>query len=90
MQNTSNLTEYPSFIEWQGRKIRLGRPFEWNGRELTVFREINDEKYGQVLIATLGKYKAYIIGDSVVNDQAIIDHLDDNYGLPVKWRKIKF
>ena len=90
MQNTSNLTEYPSFIEWQGRKIRLGRPFEWNGRELTVFREINDEKYGQVLIAALGKYKAYIVGDSAVNDQAIIDYLDDNYGLPVKWRKIKF
>jgi hypothetical protein len=25
-----------------------------------------------------------------VTDQAVIDYLDDNYGLPVKWRKIKF
>lgn len=90
MQNTSNSTEYQTIIEWQGRTVRLGHPFDWNGRELTVFREINDEKYGQVLIAALDRYKAYIIGDSVVNDQAIIDYLDDNYGLPVKWRKIKF
>jgi hypothetical protein len=44
----------------------------------------------QVLIVAPGIEKAYIIGDSVVTDQAVIDYLDDNYGLPVKWRKIKF
>ena len=83
-------SEKPPTIEWQGRTVRLGRPFEWNGRELIVFREVNDEKYGQVLITALNSRKAYIIGDSVVTDQAIIDYLDDNYGLPVRWRKIKF
>ena len=90
MQNTSNLSEYPTTVEWQGCTLRLGRPFDWNGYELIVFREVNDEKYGQVLIAALNSRKAYIIGNSVVSDQAIIDDLDDNYGLPVKWRKIKF
>ena len=90
MQNKPNLTEYPSTIEWQGRTVRLCRPFDWNRRELIVFREVNDEKYGQVLITALNSRKAYIIGDSVVTDQAIIEYLDDNYGLPVRWRKIKF
>lgn len=90
LQNKPNSPGSPSTIEWQGRTVRLGRPFEWNGRTLIVYREVNDEKYGQVLIAALNSSKDYIIGDSVVTDQAIIDYLDDNYGLPVKWRKIKF
>ena len=90
MQNTQNVTEYPSTIEWQGRTVKLCRQFDWHGRELIVFREISDEKYGQVLIVALDSRKAYITGDSVVTDQAIIDYLDDRYGLPVKWRKIKF
>lgn len=44
----------------------------------------------RVLIVAPGIEKAYIIGDSVVTDQAVIDYLDNNYGLPVKWRNIKF
>ena len=81
MQNT---------VEWQGRTVRFGQPFDWNGRELTVFREVVDEKYGQVLIAAFGVEKVYVIGNSAVTDQAVIDYLDDNYGLPVRWRRIKF
>ena len=90
MQNTPNLSEYPTIIEWQGRTVRFGRPFDWNGHELIVFREVIDEKYGQVLIGALNSRKAYIIGDSAVTNQEVIDYLDDNYGLPVRWRKIKF
>ena len=90
MQRTTKSTEQTPFVEWQGRTIRLCRPFDWNGRKLTVFREVNDEKYGQVLIAALGIEKTYIIGNSVVTDQSVIDYLDDNYGRPVRWRKIQF
>ena len=84
------LPETPKTVEWQGQTVRFGRPFDWDGHELTVFREVIDEKYGQVLIAALGVRKVYVIGDSVVTDQAIIDYLDDSYGLPVKWRNIVF
>ena len=55
-----------------------------------LFQEIKDEKYGQVLNVSLDYVKEYIIGDSVVTDQKVIDYLDDHYGRPVKWRSIMF
>lgn len=77
-------------IEWQGKKIELRKSFNWNGHNLKIFQEIQDEKYGQVLNVSLDYVKAYIIGDSVVTDQEVIDYLDDHYGRPVKWRDIVF
>ena len=77
-------------IEWQGQKVELLKSFDWNGPKLKIFQEIKDEKYGQVLNVSLDYVKEYIIGDSVVTDQAVIDYLDDHYGRPVKWRKIVF
>ncbi len=78
------------FIEWQGKKIEPGKSFNWNGHNLKIFEEIQDEKYGQVLNVSLDYVKAYIIGDSVVTDQVVIDYLNDHYGRPVKWRNIVF
>lgn len=80
----------PITVEWQGRKVELLKSFDWNGHNLKIFQEIRDEKYGQVLNVSLDYVKAYIIGDSVVTDQAVIDYLDDHYGRPVKWRNIVF
>lgn len=77
-------------IEWQGEKIELRKSINWNGHTLKIFQEIKDEKYGKVLKGYLGYAKAYIIGDSVVTDQEVIDYLDDHYGIPVKWRNIVF
>ena len=77
-------------IEWQGMKIVLRKSFNWNGHNLKIFEEIQDAKYGQVLNVSLDYVKAYIIGDSVVTDQEIIDYLDDHYDRPVKWRDIVF
>lgn len=77
-------------IEWQGKKIEPGKSFNWNGHNLKIFEAIQDEKYGQVLNVSLDYVKAYIIGDSVVTDQVVIDYLDDHYGRPVKWRGIVF
>ena len=77
-------------IEWQGQKVELLKSFDWNGHKLKIFQEIKDEKYGQVLNVSLDYVKEYIIGDSVVTDQKVIDYLDDHYGRPVKWRNIMF
>jgi len=77
-------------IEWQGQQVALRETLKWNGHNLSIFEEINDEKYGQVLWCYLDGAKAYVIGDSVVTDQKIIDYLDDHYGCPVKWRNIVF
>ena len=77
-------------IKWQGKEVELLKSVDWNGHNLRIFQEVRDEKYGQVLNVSLDYVKAYIIGDSVVTDQAIIDYLDDHYGRPVKWRNIMF
>ena len=77
-------------IIWQGKEVELLKSFDWNGYNLKIFRELRDEKYGQVLNVSLDYVKAYIIGDSVVTDQQVIDYLDDHYGRPVKWRDIVF
>lgn len=77
-------------IEWQGRRVELLKTFKWNGHNLKIFQEIKDDKYGQLLNVSLDYVKAYIIGDSVVTDQKVIDYLDDHYGRPVKWRNIMF
>ena len=77
-------------INWQGKQFELLKSFDWNGHKLKIFQEINDDKYGQVLNVSLDYVKAYIIGDSVVSDQEIIDYLDDHYGRPVKWRNVLF
>ena len=77
-------------IEWLGQQVELCKIFNWNGHKLIIFREINDKKYGQVLKVALDYVNAYIIGDSVVTDQEIIDDLDNHYGTPVKWRNIVF
>ena len=77
-------------IIWQGKEVELLKSFDWNGKNLKIFQEIKDDKYGQVLNVSLDYVKAYIIGDSVVTDQKVIDYLDDHYGRPVKWRNIIF
>lgn len=80
----------PSTVDWQGKQVELRKNIKWNGHDLIIYQEIQDEKYGQVLNVSLDYVKAYIIGDSVVTDQVVIDYLDDHYGRPVKWRDIVF
>ena len=80
----------PSTVAWQGEQVELRKVFKWNGHDLIIYQEINDVKYGQVLRVSLDYVKRYIIGDSVVADQEVIDYLDDHYGRPVKWRDIVF
>ncbi len=80
----------PITVELQGQKVELSKSFDWNGHNLKIFQEIRDEKYGQVLNVSLDYVKAYIIDDSVVTDQEVIDYLDDHYGRPVKLRDILF
>ena len=52
--------------------------------------EIDDIKYGRVLWVYIDGVKEYIIKNTVVTDQAIIDYLDDHYGRPVRDRDIIF
>ena len=80
----------PSTVDWQGKRVELRKNIKWNGHDLIIYQEIQDEKYGQLLNVSLDYVKAYIIGDSVVTDQVVIDYLDDHYGRPVKWRDIVF
>ena len=61
-----------------------------NGRKVRVMEEIDDIKYGRVLWVYIDGVKEYIIKNTVVTDQAIIDYLDDHYGRPVRDRDIIF
>ena len=61
-----------------------------NGRKVRVMEEIDDIKYGRVLWVYIDGVKEYIIKNSIVTDQAIIDYLDDHYGRPVRDRDIIF
>jgi len=64
--------------------------FHKDGREIRVMDEIHDKKYGLVLDVYIDHVKHYIIRGEVVTDQAVIDYLDDLYGIPVKYRGIVF
>ena len=61
-----------------------------NGRKVRVMEEIDDIKYGRVLWVYIDGVKEYIIKNSIVTDQAIIDYLDDHYGRPVRDRDVIF
>ena len=63
----------------------------WKGKTLKIFREIKDKQYGTVWDGYLNHKKVYILnGETVVCDQAVIDELDNKYGLPVCERGIDF
>ena len=68
-------------------------PINWNGKTLKVFRVINDKDYGVIWDAYLDHNKVYILnGDKleVVEEQALIDELDNRYGIPVCERGLDF
>ena len=68
-------------------------PIRWNGHTLKVFRVINDSDYGVIWDGFLDHKKVYILnGDTleVVEDQAMIDALDNRYGIPVHERGLDF
>ncbi|MBQ9746529.1 MAG: hypothetical protein IJW21_06870 [Clostridia bacterium] len=63
----------------------------WNSKMLKIFREINDKKYGIIWDGYLNHKKVYILnGQTVVEDQAVIDELDNKYGWPVCERGIDY
>ena len=64
-------------------------PINWNGRKLKIFRIISDKDYGEIWDGFLDHEKVYVLnGDMlrVVEDQALIDELDNRYGIPVSER----
>ncbi len=68
-------------------------PINWNGRRLRIFRVINDKDYGEIWDCFLDHRKVYVLnGDTleVVEEQALIDELDNRYGIPVSERGIDF
>ena len=68
-------------------------PINWEGRKLKIFRIISDKDYGEIWDGFLDHCKVYILnGDTlrVVEDQALIDELDNRYGIPVSERGLDF
>ena len=68
-------------------------PIKWNGKRLRVFRVIEDKDYGVIWDSYLDHCKVYSLnGDTleVVEDQALIDELDNRYGIPVCERGLDF
>lgn len=69
------------------------RPLRWHGRTLKVFRIVNDKDFGEVWQGFLDHSRVYILKDEdmkVVEDQALIDELDNRYGIPVAERNIDY
>ena len=61
----------------------------WDGRTLKIIRIIEDKDYGEIWDGFLDHQKVYILnGDDleVVEEQALIDELDNRYGIPV-WER---
>ena len=65
------------------------KEYTWEGKSVSVMQEIDDPKYGKVLLAYVDHIKAYIINGSIVTDREIIDYLDNNYGRPTWQRDIE-
>ena len=57
---------------------------------LKIIREIDDKKYGKIIDGYLAHKKVYIIDGKVVKSQAIIDELDNEYGIPVSERGVYY
>ncbi len=75
------------------KNVPLFIPINWNGRKLKVFRIIKDKDYGEIWDGFLDHSKVYVLnGDrlTVVEEQALIDELDNRYGIPVNERGLDF
>ena len=75
------------------KKPPLFLPVNWKGKKLKIFRVIQDKDHGEIWDGFLDHRKVYVLnGDTltVVEDQALIDELDNRYGIPVSERGLDF
>jgi hypothetical protein len=75
------------------KKPPLFLPINWKGKKLKIFRVIQDQDYGEIWDGFLDHRKVYVLnGDTltVVEEQALIDELDNRYGIPVSERGLDF
>ena len=64
--------------------------FYRDGKRVKVMEEINDPKYGKILVVYVDHEKAYIVNDIIVTGGEIFWDLEDRYGIPLSERGILY